>query len=102
MATPAPSASEGLDARQTLAAVGPHISHATSMHCRVGSGLTDAQQMQVRERLQPYLMPNTGKNWPKCYKVTGRLQERPDFWVKDPYQSLVLKASWAHLGYSAP
>ena len=52
----------------------------------------------MRERLQPYLMPNLpgGKNVPKCYKVTGRPQERPDFWVKDPYQSLVLKASWAH------
>ena len=74
----------------------------TSMHCRVGTGLTDRQQDQVRERLQPYLEPNTRKNVPKCYKVTGRPQERPDFWVTDPYQSLVLKASWAHFGCSEP
>ena len=74
----------------------------TSMHCRVGSGLTDQQQDQVRDRLQPFLVPNTGKNSvPKCYKVTGRPQERPDFWVKDPYESIVLKASWAHFSYSA-
>ena len=72
------------------------------MHCRVGSGLTDRQQDQVRERLQPLLEPNTKTNVPKCYKVTGRPQEKPDFWVKDPYKSLVLKASGAHFGYSEP
>ncbi len=42
--------------------------------------------------MAPYLIKNTGKaKAPKCYRITGSAKERPDFWVSDPMQSVVLQ-----------
>lgn len=56
---------------------------------RVGTGMSDTDRQQMREQLAPVLAEaRPGVGPPGCFKVTGR--EKPDFWVTDPHQSIVL------------
>ena len=59
--------------------------------CRVGTGLTADQRASLRERLAP-LLRAAGPGAPPppaCYRLTGR--ERADFWVADPFASVVVE-----------
>ena len=59
--------------------------------CKVGSGFTNDQLIQLRDRLKPVLVPGgRGNAPPGCYKVTGHRDETPDVWVSDPRRSVVL------------
>ena len=58
--------------------------------CRVGTGLSMENLEYLRNRLEKHLVPGGKGKHPPCYKVTGSVIETPDFWVKDPRQSVVL------------
>ncbi|KAK9838672.1 hypothetical protein WJX74_001090 [Apatococcus lobatus] len=64
--------------------------------CRVGTGLSDAERDKVEKRLRPLMIEakvnKSGKsNAPSCYKVTHKPKERPDVWISDPLQSIVVE-----------
>ena len=63
--------------------------------CRVGTGVSDEERKQISEKLQPLFIEANHRrpNNPKCYRVTGHAKERPDVWIKDPYQSIVLEVT---------
>lgn len=53
---------------------------------RVGSGTSDDERAAINAHLQPLLKEG---NPPPCIETTGR--EKPDAWVTDPAQSIVLE-----------
>lgn len=59
--------------------------------CKVGSGMTQADLLFLQEHFASRLLPGGARGTqPPCYKVTGSLMETPDYWVKDPRESVVL------------
>ena len=56
---------------------------------RVGNGMTDAELQTVREKLNPYFVPDAQK--PKNYKHTTSRKTQPDMWVKDVSKSIMLQ-----------
>eukprot|EP00879_Flechtneria_rotunda_P020198 GHRR01021239.1.p1 GENE.GHRR01021239.1~~GHRR01021239.1.p1 ORF type:complete len:808 (+),score=213.95 GHRR01021239.1:1223-3646(+) len=58
--------------------------------CRVGTGMSDVERQQLRERLQTSLIRSgPGVKPPRCYRISGK--EKPDFWVADPLRSVVVE-----------
>ncbi len=51
----------------------------------------------VEKRLKPFMMDakvTKGKgNAPSCYKLTNKPKERPDVWITDPLQSIVVEVT---------
>lgn len=66
------------------------------MACRVGTGVNDEERKEISDKLEPLFIEASQKrsNHPKCYKVTGHLKERPDVWISDPFQSVVLEVGF--------
>ena len=58
--------------------------------CRVGTGLTMEGLDFLQKHLETRVVPGGRGKQPPCYKVAGTLTETPDFWVKDPRESVVL------------
>jgi len=56
--------------------------------CKVGTGMTDAELMEIRRILNPLLLMASTNPPPKCYVVKGG--EQVHWWVSDPTKSLVL------------
>ena len=58
--------------------------------CRVGTGLNKENLEFLQKHFEGLLLPGGRGKQPPCYKVTGSEIETPDFWVKDPRESIVL------------
>jgi hypothetical protein len=66
---------------------------------RVGTGLCRPEEQQILDKLMPCpgvacsgnLRPASGRPSPRCYVTTGHADERPDWWIADPQQSIVLQ-----------
>ncbi len=51
------------------------------------------EREDITKKLRPLLIPATTKgNAPACYRVTNTTKERPDVWISDPFQSVVVQA----------
>ena len=72
------------------------IPNISSCCDRVGTGLSDEERRKVADHLRPQFLDADAKrtNAPKCYTVTGASKERPDVWIKDPFQSVVLQVNY--------
>jgi len=55
--------------------------------CRVGTGLSEAEQQQIHDILQE----NLSDEMPAMYRATGHRDETPHVWVSDPEKSIVLE-----------
>ena len=53
----------------------------------MGTGLDDKQRKWVADKLRPHYT----KTMPSQYRVTGHSKERPDVWIRDPRDSVVLQ-----------
>jgi ATP-dependent DNA ligase len=68
----------------------------------VGTGVSDHERAVLHERLMAISVKREkGRSPPSCYRVTGLPKETPDYWVKDPFSSIVLQARMA-AGYVLP
>ena len=56
--------------------------------------MSDKEREDITPKLRPFLIDADPKrcNAPACYRVTGRTKERPDVWISDPFQSVVVQA----------
>ena len=84
------------DESQLWRAIVTIIPNISSCCDRVGTGLSDEERRKVADHLRPQFLDADAKrtNAPKCYTVTGASKERPDVWIKDPFQSVVLQVNY--------
>ena len=60
---------------------------------RVGTGVSDHERAVLHDKLMAISVKHEkGRSPPSCFRVTGLPKETPDFWVKDPFSSIVLQA----------
>jgi ATP-dependent DNA ligase len=60
---------------------------------RVGIGLDNETLRTIREKLKDNWVDAKTGRVPRCYRITGSKEEKPNLWVKDPTKSLVLQVS---------
>ncbi len=64
---------------------------------RVGTGMSDMEKGDVRERLSNYFQrynledAKKGKGVPPMYRISGHATERPDVFISDPNKSIVVQ-----------